>query len=170
MKLNKYVDRIELAAFFRRLADALENGATDELECIGEFKKIKIDVKDEFGQLSLKMKVKAADSSAPGENDGDEAACKPKYKDLKKRMKASFKMIVKTVHEGHLPPAEAVGSFLDDSALMVTYPGYGDEYYESYTQACAEFRKAFDSGDIKALSQAVDVLVHEKSRCHAKYD
>ena len=50
---------------------------------------------------------------------------------------------------------------------MVTYPGYGDEYYESYARACQALKTAFDSGDVERMHQAVDGLIHEKSRCHA---
>jgi len=171
MKFNKYVDRSGLVSFFRQLADALEKGGTGELECVDEFKKMKIDVKDEFGQLTLKMKVKIPDTCLPSEEGGgDGTSARPKYKTLKKRMKSSFRMLVKMIHDGHVPPAQAVESFLADSALMVSYPGYGDEYYESYIRACEAFGAAFESGDVERMHQAIDVLVHEKSRCHAKYD
>ena len=171
MKLNKYVDRSGLASFFRQLADALEKGGTDELECVDAFTKMKIGVKDEFGQLTLKMKVKIPDTCLPSEEDGgDETSARPKYKDLKKQMKSSFRMLVKMIHDGQVPPDRAVESFLADSALMVSYPGYGDEYYESYTRACEAFKAAFDSSDVETMHQAIDILVHEKSRCHAKYD
>jgi XXXCH domain-containing protein len=53
---------------------------------------------------------------------------------------------------------------------MVSYPGYGDEYYESYIKACEAFKAAFESGDVAKMHETIDVLVHEKSRCHAKYD
>lgn len=171
MKLNKYIDRKELAAFFREFADALENGGADELACVDEFSKIKIGVKDEFGQIHLKVKVKAMDAGEPSEGTETEAELgKPKYKRLKKRMKSSFKLLVKTIHDGEIPPVEAVESFLADSALMVTYPGYGDEFYDSYTKACQTFKTAFGSGDLDAMHKAIDALAHEKSRCHAKYD
>ncbi|MBG0788957.1 MAG: GAK system XXXCH domain-containing protein [Desulfovibrionaceae bacterium] len=171
MKVSKYVDRTELAAFFRRLADALENGGSDELECVDAFKKMKIGVKEEFGQLHLKAKIKVPDACLPSEEDeGGETPAKPKYSSLKKRMKTSFKVIVKMIHEDRTPPAEAVESFLADSALMVTYPGYGDEYYESYMRACDGLAEAFEDGDMEKLHRAVDALIHEKTRCHAKYD
>lgn len=171
MKFNKYVDRNGLASFFRQLADALEQGGTGELECVDEFTKMKIGVKDEYGQLTLKVKVKVPDTCVPSEEGGDaDTPARPKYKDLKKRMKASFRVLVKMIHDGQTPPAQAVEEFLADSALMVSYPGYGDEYYERYTEACEAFKAAYESGDAERMHKAIDVLVHEKSRCHAKYD
>jgi XXXCH domain-containing protein len=170
MTINKYLEPKELAAFFRELADAVENGGHDEFACVDDFRKIKIAVKNEYGQIGLKAKFKAAKPCAPETVGEDGEIAKPKYKDLKKRMRTSFKMLVKMAHDGVLPPKEAVDAFLADSALMVTYPGYGDEYYESYTNACAELKAAFESGDPERMHAAVDTLVHEKSRCHAKYD
>lgn len=168
MTIGKYLTAEELAAFFRQLADAVENGGRDEFACVDDFRKIKISVKNEYGQISLKAKFKSAGPCAP--EDGDGGTAKPKYKDLKKRMRGSFKILVKMVHDGAFPPREAVDAFLADAALMVTYPGYGDEYYESFTSVCAEFKAAHDSGDLAGMHAAVDKLVHEKSRCHAKYD
>lgn len=168
--ISKYLDPKELAEFFRNLADAVENGGQGEFACVEDFRKMKIGVKKEYGQISLKAKFKAAKPCDPTVDAEAAEPGKPKYKDLKKRMRGSFKMLVKMIHEGTVPPAEAVDAFLADSALMVTYPGYGDEYYEQYAAVCADFRAAYDSGDVERMHTAVDALVHEKSRCHAKYD
>ncbi len=171
MKISKYVDRTELATFLRQLADAVENGGTGEFECVDDFRKMKIGVKNEYGKIGLKAKINIPDSCDPPECMVEECTQpKPSYKDLKKRMRSSFKMLVKLIHDGEIPPREAVDSFLKDSALMVTYPGYGDDYYESYTATCETLKAAFDSGDVTRMHKAVDALIHEKSRCHAKYD
>jgi len=171
-KLNKYVTEEELAAYFRALADAIEKGGKDEFACVDDFKKIKIGVKREYGQIALKAKFKSTTpySLPEAEDCGTVMDGKPKYKTLKKRMRSSFKVLIKMIHDGTTPPPEAVEAFLADSALMVTYPGYGDEYYDHYTKACAEFREAYAARDLDRMHVAVDALVHEKSRCHAKYD
>lgn len=172
-KIEKYMEQKELAAFLHELAEAVENGGKEELSCINEFRKMKISVKSEFGQISLKAKISPAgvcDEELESEEGGDASHAKPKYKHLKKRMKSSFRMLVKMIHDGQMPPDAAVQSFLEDSVLMVSYPGYGDEYYESYTAACDAFEKAYRAGDMERMHETIDVLVHEKSRCHAKYD
>jgi len=167
-KIQKYVDRKELAAFLRELADAVENGGKDELTCVDDFQKVKIAIKNELDRISVKAKIKTApgEEEAAAESEGGD----PKYKPLKKRMKSTFKLLVKTIHEGQVPPREAAEAFLADAALMVTFPGYGDEYYGSFSEACAAFAAAYESGDMERMHAAIDVLVHEKSRCHAKYD
>ncbi|WP_419787161.1 GAK system XXXCH domain-containing protein [Pseudodesulfovibrio sp.] len=173
IKIQKYLDNKGLADFLRELADAVENGGKGELACLEGFREIKVGIKDEYGQLKLKAKIKPAGvceepETEAGENG--EATGKPKYKSLKKRMKTSFRVLVKMVHDGQMPPKDAVEDFLADSALMVTYPGYGDEFYQSYTDACMAFKAAYEAGDLAKMHDTVDVLVHEKSRCHAKYD
>lgn len=172
IKIQKYVDKKGTASFLRELADALENGGTGELACVDDFQKIKIAIKNEFGQISVKAKIRLEGECKAPEDSGDDSgeSDKPKYKHLKKRMKSSFRLLLKMIHDGQTPPEEAVESFLSDSALMVTYPGYGDEYYESYAKACEAFGAAYRSGDLGRMNEAIDALVHEKSRCHAKYD
>ncbi|NDV19286.1 GAK system XXXCH domain-containing protein [Pseudodesulfovibrio sp. JC047] len=167
----KHMDDTDLPGFFRELADALENGGTGELTCVDDFKKFKIKGRIDFGQVRLDMKFSSAQEClAPPEIECEECgAFKPAYKDLKKQMKSSFKTLVKMIHEGVEPPRPAVESFLDDAALMVTYAGYGDEYYDAFTAACSTFREAYESGDITRMHTAIDALLHEKGRCHAKY-
>ena len=177
LKFEKYIDEKELAAFFRSLADALENGGKDELACVDDFKKMKLSVKNEYGQISLKAKIKTNKPCETGDGaametgeSGDPVPAKPKYKALKKRMKGSFKMIFKMIHENQLPPKEAVDSFLEDSVLMCTYPGKGDEFYPVYLEACEAFKQAYEAQDMDALNKTVDELSFQKGHCHSKYD
>lgn len=169
-KIQRTLDKKELAEFLRELANGIENGGKDELAGVEDFGKIKIGIKDEFGQISLKAKIKPAKSVETDLEGDTQSPGKPKYKHLKKRMKSTFKVLVKMIHDGQVPPKEAVDVFLEDSKLMVSYPGYGDEYYDDYTKACENFQTAFESGDVAKMHETIDVLVHEKSRCHAKYD
>lgn len=173
-KATRHMDMQELPAFFRLLADALEKGGDGEFANIDDFRKFKISGKNEFGQVTVKAKFKSggeceADDRGE-ESDECQTAGMPKYKHLKKRMRSSFKLVFKLIHEGQTPPAEAVESFLADSDLMIAYPGYGDEYYAQYAKACAEFKAAFESGDLARMGETIDAIAHEKSRCHAKYD
>ncbi|MDC0336157.1 GAK system XXXCH domain-containing protein [Pseudodesulfovibrio sp.] len=172
-KIDKFLNKDELPEFFRQLADALEKGGKGELACAEDFRKLKISVRDEFGQVSLRTKIKTVGECQPDvemlEADKPVAPGKPRYKDLKKRMGNSFKVLFKMIHQGKVPPKDAVESFLADSELMVSYAGYGDPYYDVYMAACADFAKAYETGDITQLNDAVDALVHQKGHCHAKY-
>lgn len=168
-KIARFMEKQELVSFFRDVADALEKGGKPGLEALEDFRKLKIGVKNEFGQLELKMKIKPEKQEAAAADASGQPGL-PKYKTLKKRMKSSFKMIFTMLHDGAMPPEQAVESFLSDSDLMVRYAGYGDEYYEDYTKACESFRKAYEAGDVQTLVAAVDALAEQKGRCHAKYD
>lgn len=173
VKIDKFLAKDELPEFFRQLADALEKGGEGELSCVDDFRRLKISVRDEFGQVSLRTKIKARGECQPDIDElADESSgrlTKPKYKDLKDRMESSFKVIFKMIHQGKIPPKVAVESFLADSKLMISYPGYGDSYYDVYTVACNDFAVAFESGDIDKLNETVDILVLQKGHCHAKY-
>jgi len=173
-KIEKYMAEKDLPKFFRDLADALEHGGKDEFVCVEDFVKFKLSVKNEFGQMTVKAKFKPAKPCEPLSVSEERGASgdpgKPRYKSLKKRMKSSFKMIVKMIHDGNLPPKAAVDSFLSDSKLMVTYPGFGDEFYGEYIEACNAFRKAYEAESIALCLEAVNVLSSQKGQCHAKYD
>lgn len=171
VKVERFITREELPGFFRGLADALETGGEGEFVCVEDFSGIKISIKEEFGQVSLKMKTKPRKCETRLDADPDDPASgKPSYKSLKKRMKASFKLIYKMLQEDQAPPAPAVEAFLAESRLMVTYPGMGDEYYDEYVATCGEFEAAFAAGDMAAMKAGAVELASQKGRCHAKYD
>ncbi len=84
-------------------------------------------------------------------------------------MKSSFKTIFKSIHAGSLPTAEVMDEFMADSRLMVSYEGYGDEYYNEYITACEDFQKAIDAGNIEAAHKACDELNSIVAHCHAQH-
>jgi XXXCH domain-containing protein len=91
---------------------------------------------------------------------------KIKYKALKKRMKKPWKIIKDSAEMKTMPPADIVESFLEDSALMITYPGKGDEYYKPYAVAHEAFAAAWRAGDVEAMAHAVNRMDHLKEACH----
>lgn len=96
----------------------------------------------------------------------------PKYKDLKKRMKVTFKALLAALAEGRLPGVQVVESFLLDSRTMVSFPGKGDQYYAPYNAAVEAFRKAWNDGrdpDPEALRRAAQELDAVKHQCHEVY-
>ena len=177
-RIERYMPRQALPDFLRELADALEQGGGDgEFESVADFYKLKLSAKDEFGQLSVKMKVKppkACKTAQTGpvetEDPSGSESGKPRYKSLKKRMKTSFKIILRMLHDGQTPPAEAVASFLADAERMTSFPGKGEEFYPDFTRACQEFSEAFDSGDLRRMGAMAEELAHQKARCHAMYE
>jgi XXXCH domain-containing protein len=185
----------EAAEFLRGVASALENPEEAEApsgQDLQGFQKISIGIKQHAGHVYLKMKVKSREPGGPGagfaeassgaaeaaegvERAGEAAAsavpAEPPgdYKDLKKRMKESFKTIFKDLHAGVLPSAVAVREFLADAETMCKYRDKGDEYYPEFREACKRFREAFEMGDFPSCQSRCLDLNDIKTRCHADY-
>ncbi len=172
----KAMTQKETAGLFRELADRMEgNSSASEpwsIPELGDFRKMKIAVKRDMNDLSVKIKLKPARESGSNEgipSDDPENPKFPKYKDLKKRMKIQFKKILESLETGALPPETVVTAFLADSKLMIRYPKYGAEFYGDYDQACIRFREACESHDPAACKAAAQELDRLKTDCHKKY-
>ncbi|SMF17775.1 GAK system XXXCH domain-containing protein [Desulfovibrio gilichinskyi] len=170
-KIEKFIKPDELPDFLRKMAEAIETGKSEDMPYFGViagFKKLKINISHNQEQTTIKIKAKPAKQSEEQETP-DGLPQKIKYSSLKKRMKDTFKIIFKDVHAGTLPPKEVVSLFLEDSKLMVTYEGYGDEYYEEYITACEEFKMALDSNNIEEIHKTCDNLNSIKAHCHSQH-
>lgn len=180
-KIEKYIDPGELPEFLRKMADTLEGGASEDdayLVMIEGFKKLKINIRNEYGHTAVKVTAKpmytpfskdaeaGSDAPSPETQPSDD---KPKYKNLKKRIKGSFKIIFKSVHAGTIPPPEVVEEFMADSHRMVSFEGYGDEYYDEYIAACEKFQQACNNSDVQAAHKACDEINSITAHCHSRY-
>lgn len=164
-KIKKYIPHSELPNFFRELADAIEKGGNEKFACAEDFKQLKISAENDFGTICVKAKFKSASECVDTEIISElksDTPIKPEYKVLKQRMKNSFKLLIKMIHDGDMPPREAVESFLDDSDLMISYPGFGDEFYSEYAKACEAFKASYDAQDMQRMHETLDVIIHEK--------
>ncbi|MCB2183013.1 MAG: GAK system XXXCH domain-containing protein [Desulfobulbaceae bacterium] len=162
----------EAAVFFRKLADNIEKGDSEPLQefnvHLDEFKKLKIGIKRQNELVEMKAKVTF---SAVKEEDSSESQVpgKMKYGNLKKLMDKNFKAIGKSLEAGVLPDPAIVQGFFEESKQMITYPGYGDEFYESYIAACDEFKRRFAAGVFEAINEQYGVLKAMKKECHSRY-
>ena len=174
----------EAADWLRDLADGLENPSDIPVEdgrtAPADFTKLKIGLKRAGARVKIRAKFKGGtalqetaspeqtEAVEPGdENDGDGA--KADYKRLKKAMKKSFKTLKDHLEADDLPPADAVSAFLTESEQMIRFPGFGDEFYEAYREACFRFREAHRTADLAACKNACDELERLKSDCHDRY-
>lgn len=172
----KSMTQQETARLFRELADRIEGNppASDPstLPELGDFRKMKISVKRDMEDLSVKIKLKPTKESGPGDEippDDPDNPKFPKYKDLKKRMKGQFKKILESLNSDALPPETVVTAFLADSRLMIKYPKYGAEFFGNYDQTCTRFRDAYVSHDLAACKAAGQELNRLKTDCHKKH-
>lgn len=174
IKIQKVLDATRAAEFFNTLGMAIalagDSRLADLALPLSAYEKIKLTLKQEGESFILKAKVKEVETAPPGEETlGKEDQGKIPYKTLKKRMKGSFAELKKLLAQNLLPSGETVRQFLDDSSLMITYPGKGDEHYESYRRCCQEFEKAFASGDLEAIRKALTLVEACKKACHDQY-
>lgn len=171
-KYNWRFSRAEAAGLLRRLADTLEDGS-DEVDgydvSLAELIKFKIKIDlSENDFMEVKFSGKGAKVC---EGDGVCGSCETceKYSSLKKRMQVYFKALRESVAAGLMPSREIVSVFLSDSEKMVSYQGYGDEFYPEYTAICQRLREAVDAEDIAAATAVVGELAQAKKSCHTRY-
>ncbi|XPV76860.1 MAG: GAK system XXXCH domain-containing protein [Desulfovibrio sp.] len=182
-KYNPFITREELPDLLRSLADSLEGKSSDipeEYACLlSDFYKLKMTIKEEEPQTTVRIKVHtrtdALQCSGAG-LDGEDGTSSPRiedsrhsYQGLKKRMKGSFKLLYKAVHENAFPPEAAVELFIEDSKSMTGFKGYGDEYYADYNTTVDNLEAAWKSQNLEEFHKAVDELNHLKTMCHDRY-
>ena len=80
-----------------------------------------------------------------------------KYRPLKKRIKRSFKKLKESLKRNELPPRGLVDDFMAEASVMVSYPGFGDEHYQDFSDACAALRKAREVGDLDLFSEKLAI-------------
>jgi XXXCH domain-containing protein len=181
-KLKKKVKATELGSYMRSVADAIEGQSDNNHEeltgLFDDFSKASIELKRKSIKATIEIKVKtelepmvktqkeAPDPSyapSPSQNN------KLKYKDLKKRMKKSFKAINEFVSGSRLPERSDLESFLNDSELMVSYPGNGDEHYPAFRKACQSLNNAFIRLDFASFKQQFEEIKTFYRDCHDRY-
>lgn len=177
--IEEHLAKHEVAVLLRALADAVENGNYESLAGFGidihDTKKIKIGLKEEGLHLSLRLKLKpgtAGESPVSRETTAPKETNKnlvPAFKNLKKRMKMDFAVIVASLKGNTLPLAATVYSFLADAELMVSYRGNGDEYYDVFLRDCHALRESFTEADTKACQDALAAISARMRECHKLY-
>jgi XXXCH domain-containing protein len=178
-KYQEVMTSVQAADFLRTLANQLEGkesvGEEPLIERLGDLRKFSISFKRdvESDQISVKMKskyypyvIEGAKEEIVSETD---TRTKPKYTDLKKRMKESFKEVFKSLSTGAFPSEQAVDSFLNGARLMVTYPDRGDEHYEAFSNACAQLQEAFVKRDLAQCQEISKELNRMKTECHSDH-
>lgn len=172
-KFRQTLTRDDLPTFFRKLADACESAPEQNFPDCTKAKKIRLAIKDEYGQLTVKLKVSAyvdeCDICEDCECGDTRPDGLPQYKRLKNRMATSFKVIFKALHQNSIPPEEAVNDFIADSRLMTQYSGKGDPLYADYNKLTDTLEEAWQSKNLQKFHETVDALNHMKTECHHKY-
>lgn len=160
------LSRSEAADLLLKLAETIEDGSDEvtgygiSLAELAKFKlKIELNPND-----TLEVKFTGKGIKATGPDVRDES-----YSNLKKRMQIYFKALRDSVAKAELPSREIVAVFLADSEKMLSFDGYGDEFYPAYAALCGRLRAAVDSEDMGELATVVMALDQAKKGCHDRY-
>jgi XXXCH domain-containing protein len=172
LKHNWLLSRAEAADLLRKLADTLEQESDD----LGEYgislaELVKFKIKVDLGQddaLEVKFTGKGLKVCGADDPCGSGVVCES-YSKLKKRMQIYFKAIRESVARGEMPSREIVSVFLSDSEKMISYHGYGDDFYPAYAEICERLRVSFDHEDQVATAAVVEELAQAKKSCHDRY-
>jgi XXXCH domain-containing protein len=191
-KFEVVLPRIEA---MQALADLTAQAARGELVINGEtvpledFTSLRIGVKNLGASSMLKVSLKypalglaalptpagmdaedaARQSAGEAPAEGVDESGKPRYKNLKKRMKHFFKAIVVSLRAGTMPDADILAAFVADSRLMTSYPGKGDAFYPAYDAEVDRLEAAAQAGDVGAATASVAALDRMKKECHSRH-
>lgn len=172
LKHNWQLSRGEAAALLRKLADTLDNGSDDLDEYgISLAELVKFKIKVDLGQddtLEVKFTGKGLKVCGVEDPCGSGVVCES-YSKLKKRMQVYFKAIRDSVGRAEMPSREIVSVFLSDSEKMMSFHGYGDEFYPDYAELCERLRAACDSENLAATAGVVEELIQARKSCHDRY-
>jgi XXXCH domain-containing protein len=164
----------DVSGFLRTIADRMD-GVQSQTEpfsipSIDGFTKLEVEVKkEEVGAFKLKLKAKTPESDDKKGTADKPVEAKPSYKTLKKRLEKSYKEIKNSLYKDTLPAETSVSAFLQDSEILLTLDGKGNEFYPSFEEACSEF-EAFENKDLQSLIGIFAKIKSLKDTCHDKYE
>nr|MBF0223081.1 GAK system XXXCH domain-containing protein [Desulfobulbaceae bacterium] len=92
-----------------------------------------------------------------------------KFRPLKKDLHHWFKQLRYATESGKLPDLKTVEQFLAGVTLMVSYPGFGDEFYSSFKAACDSLLPLLKSGDINSFEKQITTIHDLKKQCHLRF-
>ncbi len=172
--IDKTLDVNQIAAFLRLLADELEGKASAEPNEFGsqlhDFNKLKISlIKQEGGQLSLRLKVKDNKQAVNAATMEFTDIAEQDYRPFKQRHKATFVELSSCAKQGELPGPDLLMRFMTESQQLIAFPGFGDTYYNDYKQACLALEQAVNAGSVPDFQEKLAVINAQKKACHRRF-
>ena len=92
-----------------------------------------------------------------------------KFRPLKKNLRHSFKELRYAIESDTMPDKKSVEQFLDEINLMVSYPGFGDEFYAPFKAACGQLLTFYNASDFDGFQNQVAVIRGLKKQCHNRF-
>ena len=92
-----------------------------------------------------------------------------KYRPLKKMMKKTFKKMKDCMDRNELPSRALIEDFMAETTVMVSYPGFGDDHYQDFIEACIALKQACDTRDFELFSERLAKISRIKKACHGMF-
>jgi XXXCH domain-containing protein len=89
-----------------------------------------------------------------------------KFRPLKKEMQRTFGRIKRSVQAEIMPDTKDVCEFVEQVAMMISYPGFGDGSYPQFLSASEALASASVAGDREGVNAALQAIVILQDRCH----
>lgn len=177
-KVKRKLNNAQLVSLLHELGDALENKTAVQSSAwpglIEGFKALTLKIKRKPDGFRVRLKVESDVSPAITAKQkskmpvtSDERTIE--YRQMKKKMKSSFKSIGEALERGRLPENTDIERFLRYSERMMGFPDCGKEHFADYRKACAHFLRAYEQADLEALREYFGILRKQRSDCHARY-
>ncbi len=172
--IKKTLDACQIAAFLRLLAAELEginNPESNELENqLHDFNKLKIGlIRQEGGQLSLSLKVRNRSQETTVSTAEFTDTAERDYRPFKQRLKSTFAELTNCANQAVLPSSELLSRFMAESQQLISFPGFGDPYYNDYWQACLTMEQAAKKGPAPAFQEKLAAVHAIKKACHRRF-
>lgn len=84
-------------------------------------------------------------------------------------MHQSFKTLRNSIDSGKLPDKGSVEQFLAEASLMITYPGFGDEFYGPFKVACLKLLSFHEANDLDGFRGQITSIHTLKKQCHNRF-
>lgn len=171
--IEKTLDVKQIAAFLRLLAAELEGNGCESNEFGSQlhgFNKLKLGViRQEGGQLLLTLKVKSNGNEAQASDVEFTDTAAHDYRPFKQRLKSTFTELSNCVNQATLPSEELLARFKAESKQLISFPGFGDPWYDEYWQACLGLEQAVKVGSVPAFHEKWAAVSAIKKACHRRF-
>jgi XXXCH domain-containing protein len=180
-KLKRVVSPEEAAALLRDLAEKLERGfflMADSTFEIGSRLVFEQSLKLKPEKCSMKLKITASDAVSPTVSErsaGDLTAVRQgggdsrSFKELKRNMKKSFKLIKSALESGVLPSIGLVEGFCSDGEEMTAWKrSLDDPSYQAFSDRTKDLVSAVERGSRDDASAVVVDLESMEKICHGR--
>ena len=173
-KIEKEFSRLELAKYLEQLAGQIRSGSVDAVGgkwSIPEKFQAKVRHKEKKGRFETKLKwywSSLADYDAPAREEV--TRWQESFKTIKKRLAAQFKVLQKTVQDGHLPDAKMMLDFETDSRRMAE--DAEEEWQpamDEYMDHLENFKRAVNQQQLEVVQHELRDLRNRMIQCHRDY-